>query len=63
MQASARESSRWAHMEAEREAEEARLARLRGGGGHARKNMSGQHYDPLTLSYNTTPEGHALRYV
>ena len=57
----ARDEARWEGMEAAKEAEEQRVARLRENAKAAAANRRSMAYDPLTLKYEDSQAGRALK--
>ncbi len=57
-----RESQRWQQMEAERQAEEARMRHIREAGIRGKQNKSSEHFDIISLKYHQTKEGKHLQY-
>lgn len=57
-----KEQQRWQHMDAERQAEEARMQQIRDLGLKGKMNKSSEHFNIISLDYHPTPEGDKLKY-
>lgn len=57
-----REEQRWQQIEAERQAEEARMQHVRNMGLKGKTNHSSEHFNIISLDYHHTAEGDRLRF-
>lgn len=61
-EAALRESLRWEQMSATQAAEAQRVQLNREAGLKGKRNVGSEHFNIISLSYNSTPQGQALRY-